>query len=346
MAGLPLPVVALPEELRGSSGQAELLERAHFISLPLRVPFRGIRTRELVLFEGPAGWGEWAPFVEYPPEEAATWLRAALESAYLTPLPRMRETIALNGTIPALNGAELAALLDRFGEQHLNFGTYKIKVAGPGADLDKDAARVADVRAAFPQAHIRVDANAGWTVEQAVEAARRFGPLQYMEQPVATVAEMGELAGRLQAEGINVGLAVDENIRRAADPLQVLGAPGITNAVLKTAPLGGVRPTIAWMQKLNSVGIDVTVASALDSSVGMNAPLAAVASSPIESLAAGLATGTLFAEDLTPGRKITEGRMSTAPMEPEKARLEEFAMPAARREWWIARFKDSYPLLF
>ena len=58
---------------------ADILDRAHVVALPMVVPFRGITTREALLIEGPAGWGEFAPFVEYGHEESAAWLRAGLE---------------------------------------------------------------------------------------------------------------------------------------------------------------------------------------------------------------------------------------------------------------------------
>ena len=40
------------------------------VSIPMRTRFRGITVREAVLLPGPAGWGEWSPFLEYPPEVA------------------------------------------------------------------------------------------------------------------------------------------------------------------------------------------------------------------------------------------------------------------------------------
>ncbi|MDO4909070.1 MAG: o-succinylbenzoate synthase [Corynebacterium sp.] len=331
-----LPKIQVPETLTVE----ELISRAHFCALPLRVRFRGITTRELVLFDGPEGWGEWAPFLEYPPEEAAQWLRAAIESAYLPALPRMRETVALNATVPAINGEELDSLLARYE----GFSTFKIKVAEKGQKLSDDIARIKQVRAVYPSAVLRIDANTAWTPAEALEAARAFGPLQYMEQPVATTEQFTELAALIAAANLPypVRLAADESIRRAADPLKVLATPAITNAVLKTAPLGGVRPTIAWMQKLSAAGKELTIASALDSSVGMNAPLAAIACGPIESLPAGLSTGTLMAEDLTEPREIIDGRMSTRPLAPEPERLESLRMPAIRKDWWIERLRLSF----
>ncbi len=50
------------------------------LSIPMRTRFRGITVREVALLEGPGGWGEWSPFLEYDPEVAAPWLRCAEEA--------------------------------------------------------------------------------------------------------------------------------------------------------------------------------------------------------------------------------------------------------------------------
>ena len=36
----------------------EILERAHVVALPMAVKFRGVTTREALLIDGPAGWGD------------------------------------------------------------------------------------------------------------------------------------------------------------------------------------------------------------------------------------------------------------------------------------------------
>ena len=61
----------------------ELLDSAHVVRIPLRTRFRGVTEREALLLRGPAGWGEWAPFVEYEPVEAARWLAAAIEADFI-----------------------------------------------------------------------------------------------------------------------------------------------------------------------------------------------------------------------------------------------------------------------
>ncbi|MGV0803677.1 enolase C-terminal domain-like protein, partial [Mycolicibacterium elephantis] len=75
-------------------------------------------------------------------------------------------------------------------------------------------------------------------VTEAVDAAAALtadGPLEYLEQPCRTVAELAELRRR-----VDVPVAADESIRKADDPLHVVRADAADIAVLKVAPLGGV----------------------------------------------------------------------------------------------------------
>ncbi|HSL25211.1 MAG TPA: O-succinylbenzoate synthase, partial [Acidimicrobiia bacterium] len=63
-----------------SEAVLEALE-LHPISVPLKHRFRRVDRREAVLIKGPAGWGEFSPFPDYPPEVTTRWLAAALEAA-------------------------------------------------------------------------------------------------------------------------------------------------------------------------------------------------------------------------------------------------------------------------
>lgn len=70
--------------------------------IPLRVPFRGLKRRTGLLFRGDAGWAEWSPFEEYADDEAAAWLRAALEAARDGYPDPVRQEVPVNAIIPAL----------------------------------------------------------------------------------------------------------------------------------------------------------------------------------------------------------------------------------------------------
>jgi o-succinylbenzoate synthase len=313
---------------------ADLLDRLHVVALPMRVRFRGITTREVALIEGPAGWGEFGPFVEYQAREAAAWLASGIEAAYRDPPPVRRDRIPINATVPAVAAAQVTEVLARFPGAR----TAKVKVAEPGQRLADDVDRVNSVRELVPV--VRVDANGGWSVLEATEAAAALtadGPLEYLEQPCATVAELAELRRR-----VDVPIAADESIRKADDPLAVVRARAADIAVLKVAPLGGIS---ALLDIAARIDIPVVVSSALDSAVGIAAGLTAAAALPELRYACGLGTGRLFVEDVAVPAVPVDGFLAVGPVTPDPARLEALCAPPERRQWWIDRVKSCYPLL-
>ena len=309
----------------------DILERAHVVALAMAVKFRGITTREALLIDGPAGWGEFSPFTEYGAEESAAWLASGLEAAF-TGLPAAEGTVEVNGTIPAvLDVADVEPVLARYP----GVRTFKIKVAEKGQSLDDDLRRVNAVRELRPDARLRADANRGWSVDEAVEAAERLGELEYIEQPCATVEELAEVRRRTTTP-----IAADESIRRAADPYRVAQLHAADVAVCKVAPLGGVARLVRIARELH---LDVTVASALDTAVGMDAGL--VAAKLTGSRAAGLATQRLFVEDVAAPRELVRGHLAVTRTTPDPDRLHALRAPAARRDWWFDRVRACVEVL-
>ncbi|MGV9797547.1 o-succinylbenzoate synthase [Mycobacterium sp. NPDC003449] len=309
----------------------DILARLHVVALPMRVRFRGITVREVALIDGPAGWGEFGAFVEYGPAEAAAWLASAVEAAYRQAPAVRRDRIPINATVPAVEAARVPEVLARFPGAH----TAKVKVAEPGQTLDDDVARVDAVRALVPV--VRVDANGGWTVPQAVAAARALGPLEYLEQPCATVEELAEVR-RL----VDVAVAADESIRKVSDPLRVVRAGAADVAVLKVAPLGGVSRLLDIAAQID---VPIVVSSALDSAVGIGQGLLAAAALPALRHACGLGTGGLFVEDVAEPRRPVDGYLPVGAVPPDPARLAGLAAAGDRRQWWIDRVRSCYPLL-
>jgi O-succinylbenzoate synthase len=313
---------------------SDVLDRLHVVSLPMRVRFRGITTRELALIDGPAGWGEFGAFLEYGNAEAAHWLAAALDSAYRMPPPPLRTRIDVNATVPAVPAAQVPEILARFPGAR----TAKVKVAEPGQTLDDDVARVDAVRAVVPI--VRVDANGAWTVAQAIEAAAALtvsGPLEYIEQPCASVDELAQVRRQ-----VDVPVAADESIRKADDPLAVVRAGAADVAVLKVAPLGGISALLTIAAQID---IPVVVSSALDSAVGIAVGLAAASALPRLDHACGLGTGRLFVEDITDPVEAKDGYLAVGPVVPDPARLQALAAAPDRRKWWIDRVRACYPLM-
>ena len=318
-----------------------LLASAHVVSLPMRVKFRGITQREALLLDGPLGWGEFCPFPEYGDAEASRWLASAVEAGWQGFPAPLRAVVPVNATVPAVPADRVPEVLARFGR----VDAVKIKVAERGQTLDDDAARVAAVRSALPEAAIRVDANGGWDVPAAVEALTRLSAvgLEYAEQPVPDIDGLAEVRRRLRAAGIPVLIAADESVRKEEDPLRVARAGAADLIVVKVAPLGGVRRALDIVAQ---AGLPAVVSSALDTSVGIRAGLALAASLPELPYACGLGTVSLLAADVTHDSLVADdGAIRLRDVTADAGLLEEFAAPADRRDWWLDRLRRVHAFL-
>ncbi|WP_066521630.1 o-succinylbenzoate synthase [Curtobacterium ammoniigenes] len=317
----------------------DLIATARVVALPMHVRFRGITVREAMLFEGPMGWTEFSPFVEYDDAEASAWLRAAIDFGWQRAEPACAE-IPVNATVPAVDADEVPSVLARYP----GCTTAKVKVAEPGGSVDDDVARVAAVRAVLGDSgQIRVDANGLWSVEDAVSALVALAPygLEYAEQPCATVPELATVRERVMSRGVRI--AADESVRKAADPLAVARAGAADLLIVKAQPLGGIHAALAIIQE---AGLPCVVSSALDTSVGiaMGAFLAASVSGP--ETACGLGTAAMFRADVTdePLRPV-DGRIPVRRPQVSGALLHQTAAAPDRRAWWIDRLRRTYALI-
>jgi O-succinylbenzoate synthase len=259
-------------------------------SIPLRTRFRGITVREGVLIEGPLGWGEFSPFLEYNDAVAAPWLRCAQEAAFEGWPDPVRDVVPVNVTVPAVDADHAHRIVTEGGCR-----TAKVKVAEPGQTLGDDRLRLEAVRDAIgPDGKVRVDANMGWDVDQAIQAIRLLdraaGGLEYVEQPCRTVEELAAVR-----RAVDVPIAADESIRRAEDPYRVRDLQAADIAVLKVQPLGGVR---ACLRIAEDIGMPVVVSSAIETSVGIAAGVALAGALPELPYACGLATVQLLEDDV------------------------------------------------
>jgi len=320
-------------------GLGDLLERLVVVSIPMRVRFRGVLRREVALVQGPRGWGEFAPFLEYGPAEAARWLAAALEAAWLGwPEPR-RADVAVNATVPAVVPADVPAVLARFD----GCTTAKVKVAEPGQSLAEDLDRVAAVRDVMGRAaRIRVDANGGWDVAQAGDALGRLAAydLEYAEQPCPSVEDLITLRKALSRNGIDVLIAADESIRKAEDPVRVAREGAADIAVVKVPPLGGVRRAL---EIVADAGLPAVVSSALDTSVGLAAGVALAAALPELPYACGLGTvGLLDGDTARPSVVPVDGTVRPGAVAPDPELVDRYAAPADRVRWWRDRVAAAH----
>jgi len=312
------------------------------VALPLVTRFRGITVREAALWEGPAGWTEFSPFLEYGDDESATWLAAAYDFAtHEPPTPQGAEggrtAIRVNATVPAVAPVSVADILARFP----GCRTAKVKVAEAGQSLADDIARVAQVRRLMgAEARLRVDANGGWSLAEAQAACAALAPfdLEYVEQPCASVDDLSAL------RALNLGLAIaaDESIRKADDPLLVRDRHAADVIVIKAAPLGGIA---AALDVVRRVGIPAVVSSALETSVGLSMGAYLAAALP-DTFDAGLGTASLLAADVTTDPLIPrDGVIDVRRVVPDASLLTAHAAESERVDWWRARIERCHRIL-
>jgi O-succinylbenzoate synthase len=310
-----------------------LLETMRVVALPTKTNFRGISVREVALFKGEYGWGEFSPFLEYNAAECAPWLKCAIEAA-TKPRPKLfRQSIKVNGTLPALNNPdEIEGIVNSFP----GVTTFKVKV---GDNLSEDIARLAKVRALRPEVKLRIDVNGNWSVADAVINLRaiyeNIGSLEYVEQPCATIEELRELKEKVK---IDIKIAGDEVLRKARDPFAIDLTGAVDILMLKVQPLGGIERAhkLAEHHKL-----PVVASSALESAVGINYGLILAASFPEMDFDCGLGTGSLLATNIAE-LPIIDGQIHIREFEPEFSGHE---VAPESFEWWKNRVMKTAELL-
>jgi len=300
------------------------------VSIPVKANFRGINFREIALFEGPAGWSEFSPFIEYSNKESSTWLKAAIEGATKESPKPIRDQVEINATLPNVKVSEVKELLAGFN----GCNTIKIKIN----DFETDQALLIECLKEVPKAKFRLDVNGGWALEEAIANVqsyeKAFGSLiEYIEQPCTDFADLNSLRN---STGIKI--AVDESIRKylAGDLTKIKEVADI--AIIKWAPTGGIDAALEVIEK---IGLPVVISSALDSSVGISQGLSLAEAVPNLYGACGLGTVCLLEGDVTSNPLMPiNGIIKNRKVIPD--RIEEFKAESGRQKWWQDRANAVY----
>jgi len=315
----------------------EVLDRTHIVSIPTKTNFRGVQFREIALIEGDSNWGEFSPFLEYGAEEAAPWLRSAIESAVTPFQSNGIDRIPVNATLPAVPIEQVAEVLSWFP----GCNTVKIKVG-----TKEDLARIREVFRINAGAQIRLDANGLWSVTEAKEILEslysEFGSsLEYVEQPCQTLAENKKLKNEIS---FPLKIAIDENLRKAGQDAELNDILEVADLlIIKVAPLGGIS---ACLQLIEKVNVPVVVSSALESSVGISAGVALAAQLRIKSeppLPFGLGTVALLEGDVVNNPLLpVDGKIKVEKIDIDFNQLKKHSVNESRKIWWHQRITDVY----
>ncbi|HXF49190.1 MAG TPA: dipeptide epimerase [Verrucomicrobiae bacterium] len=161
-------------------------------------------------------------------------------------------------TVALASPGEMAAR----AKEAAGFSALKLKVGVEG-----DMERVEAVRQVSSQA-IRVDANGGWKVDEAIEKIRKLKELgvEFVEQPLAKDDFDGyrQLAGKAA-----LPVWLDESVITPEDLKRFKGlASGV---VLKIQKMGGIKPALEVAYLARALGMGVMLGCMVESSVGIAA---------------------------------------------------------------------------
>jgi L-Ala-D/L-Glu epimerase len=137
---------------------------------------------------------------------------------------------------------------------------------------DKDEAIVAAIRKAT-NASLRVDANAGWSRERALQIIPRLVEydLEFIEQPLAVDDVQGFfwLKENLRAQKVDVPIFADETAKTSHDIVKLAGA--LDGVVVKTMKSEGIREALRMIHTARAHDMQIMLSCMVESSVGVTA---------------------------------------------------------------------------
>lgn len=233
-----------------------------------------------------------APSVRFGLEQACLHIQATRAGHALHQLvsPKGRDSVRVNALLFGDVHEQLAkAVRSRLS----GYRTVKVKVGrrAPEADAQFVGHLSADLGT---DVRIRLDANRGWSLEEAVRFGKQMQglPVEYIEEPVSN-----PLALQAFYDQTGMPVALDESV---ADfkPSTWGRIKGLAAVVLKPTLMGGIKTSLELANAAVSVGAMPVVSSAYESGVGTLglAALAAYVTRPDD--AAGLDAHWRLAEDV------------------------------------------------
>jgi L-alanine-DL-glutamate epimerase-like enolase superfamily enzyme len=163
---------------------------------------------------------------------------------------------------PAAMAAETKAHAD------LGYKTLKVKV---GLDPDDDVARIQAVRDAIGyDIRVRIDANQGWSVPQAIYALRKMEKfrIQLVEQPVVA----SDVAGLKQVrEASPIPVMADEACFLPADAVRLVRAEACDYFNIKIMKAGGIMNAVRIAHIADAADLRCMVGCMLESNVALTA---------------------------------------------------------------------------
>lgn len=185
--------------------------------------------------------------------------------------------------------------------------TLKIKCTD---DRPLDVARVGAIRAALPDATIRLDPNEAWQpvwVQEALAEMAQFG-IDYIEQPLSRTVPL-EVYAEVSAAA-PIPIALDDSVRSLDHARRIIALRAAQVMILKAPRLGGPDKTLEVIDEAAAAGIRCVVTASLETAVGLYVALHCGALLPAPVPPCGLGTARFFARDVAEPPPIVDGAMA------------------------------------
>lgn len=216
--------------------------------------------------------------------------------------------IPINGLIWMGEQADMRAQID----QKLTEGWPSIKLKIGALDFDKELALIHYLRSkkGVGELEIRLDANGAYNYSEALEKLKLLEPydISYIEQPLpkGNWEEMAELIRRS-----SIKIALDEDLIGVVDAAQrqaLIDTIRPDLLILKPALVGGFQGSDDWKKRIEGIGGDWVVTSALESNIGLNA-IAQYVAKDQSAYAQGLGTGMLYSNNFPSPYTVERGQI-------------------------------------
>ncbi len=200
--------------------------------------------------------------------------RAAIDLALLDRIGRktgkaLYELLDLPGPIPAPTSFTIAIdtpeAMAQMALQVTNYPVIKVKL---GSDA-QDVKRIAAIRRARPDAQLRVDANAGWTLDEAIQRIAELEKynIEMIEQPLAKDQIAG--LGAVQ-QTTSIPIVADESVQTMRD-IEALAEAGVAGINLKLMKIGGLTPALQMVKRARELGLRIMLGCMVETSIGVTA---------------------------------------------------------------------------
>ena len=240
-----------------------------------------------------------------------------LESIEPTPCPQTPTSIPINGLVWMGTFEEMHQRI----EEKLAAGFHCVKLKIGAIDWDREIALIRFIRERYSreQIELRVDANGGFSVDEAMSRLEELAKydIHSIEQPIRQ-HQWAEMASLCQHSPLPI--ALDEELIGVNDPeekVRLLDTIRPQYIILKPSLHGGMRGSEEWIRLARERGIGSWITSALESNIGLYAIARFTMKmyGPDITMPQGLGTGQLFTDNIElpdVEMRIEQGRLVVA----------------------------------